>query len=349
MMRNSLFSFATGELSQDAFICWCANWVNFKDDESGLYDMGVEFVKLVSGVENIESVVVMQQYKKIDVLLLINNNTAVIIEDKTFTGEHSNQINRYKDIVLNEINSGNLNLDKQNFQIVTTFFKTGEYYPNDVKTAAYTDINITRENMMKLLEKYISKSDIIRDYYDRLDYLDRWYSEYKGYYKKQEYDKAFCENWGQYCCAKDLFMGKKMLGQFADRDVIIESGSSYGRPYTWIWMWGKTDWYWLGYRIDSDKKGYFISLRLYRECKKADKSNSILSEKTEIFNKIKSVLNDEINARKIDCVIAGNRASYNESELGKFYFAETGNDLLKNNLYDIVEKLVKIIEADFEI
>ena len=27
-IRNSLFSFATSELSQDAFICWCLNWFN---------------------------------------------------------------------------------------------------------------------------------------------------------------------------------------------------------------------------------------------------------------------------------------------------------------------------------
>ena len=25
---NNIFSFATGELSQDAFICWCLNWIN---------------------------------------------------------------------------------------------------------------------------------------------------------------------------------------------------------------------------------------------------------------------------------------------------------------------------------
>lgn len=31
-MKNSIFEFATGELSQDAFICWCANW--FNDDQS---------------------------------------------------------------------------------------------------------------------------------------------------------------------------------------------------------------------------------------------------------------------------------------------------------------------------
>ena len=29
---NNIFSFATGELSQDAFICWCLNWINEPDN-----------------------------------------------------------------------------------------------------------------------------------------------------------------------------------------------------------------------------------------------------------------------------------------------------------------------------
>ena len=36
--ENKLFKFATKELSQDAFICWCINWINYKD--SRLYDLG---------------------------------------------------------------------------------------------------------------------------------------------------------------------------------------------------------------------------------------------------------------------------------------------------------------------
>ena len=31
--KNNLFDYATSELSQDAFICWLCNWVNFKDEE----------------------------------------------------------------------------------------------------------------------------------------------------------------------------------------------------------------------------------------------------------------------------------------------------------------------------
>ena len=33
MERNNIFNFATSELSQDAFICWLCNWVNFDDND----------------------------------------------------------------------------------------------------------------------------------------------------------------------------------------------------------------------------------------------------------------------------------------------------------------------------
>lgn len=39
-MKNNLFSFATSELSQDAFICWCLNWINYPNEE--LYPMAKE-------------------------------------------------------------------------------------------------------------------------------------------------------------------------------------------------------------------------------------------------------------------------------------------------------------------
>ena len=31
-MKNNLFTFATSELSQDAFICWCLNWINYPNE-----------------------------------------------------------------------------------------------------------------------------------------------------------------------------------------------------------------------------------------------------------------------------------------------------------------------------
>ena len=32
-MKNNLFNFATSELSQDGFICWCLNWINYSNED----------------------------------------------------------------------------------------------------------------------------------------------------------------------------------------------------------------------------------------------------------------------------------------------------------------------------
>ena len=45
-MKNNIFEYATGELSQDAFICWCANWFN-DDSKPMLQEMAVEDRKSV--------------------------------------------------------------------------------------------------------------------------------------------------------------------------------------------------------------------------------------------------------------------------------------------------------------
>lgn len=107
-MRNNIFEFATGELSQDAFICWCANWFN-DDSKPKLKEMSVELMRKFTGIEDIKSVMVCRQFSqdvyidekklalKIDVLLVVNDKIAVIVEDKTYTSEHDNQIQRYVD------------------------------------------------------------------------------------------------------------------------------------------------------------------------------------------------------------------------------------------------------------
>ena len=34
-MENKLFQYTLKELRQDAFICWCINWINYKEEVKG--------------------------------------------------------------------------------------------------------------------------------------------------------------------------------------------------------------------------------------------------------------------------------------------------------------------------
>lgn len=40
-----MFKYATKELSQDAFICWCINWINYQDDK--LYNLGKDMLNTI--------------------------------------------------------------------------------------------------------------------------------------------------------------------------------------------------------------------------------------------------------------------------------------------------------------
>lgn len=52
-MKNNLFTFATSELSQDAFICWCLNWINYPNEI--LYPMAKDIFLNLLKEENLEN------------------------------------------------------------------------------------------------------------------------------------------------------------------------------------------------------------------------------------------------------------------------------------------------------
>lgn len=71
--------------------------------------MCVDFMKHFAGVDEINSVSICRQFcqdvyieaqkyaLKIDVLIIVNDSIAVIVEDKTYMSKHDNQIQRYVD------------------------------------------------------------------------------------------------------------------------------------------------------------------------------------------------------------------------------------------------------------
>ena len=62
-MENNIFKYATKELSQDAFICWCANWFNDNSNQK-LQEMSIELMKLFAGVDVIKSVSICRQFSR---------------------------------------------------------------------------------------------------------------------------------------------------------------------------------------------------------------------------------------------------------------------------------------------
>lgn len=105
-MKPNIFDIATKELSQDAFITWL---LAFADDDNQQYDKELnlcakEFVSMLikkqipNFNESILTVEAGRQWENIDVWAKVNNEYLIIIEDKTISSEHSNQLERYKEI-----------------------------------------------------------------------------------------------------------------------------------------------------------------------------------------------------------------------------------------------------------
>lgn len=116
IVENNIFSFATNELSQDAFICWCLNWINMpvRDDNASGRQFGARFLSRLLheayDVSKVNQVYIFRQLLNIDVLVLVPElQVALIIEDKTSSQEHGNQINRYKYLLSKTFESNQYN------------------------------------------------------------------------------------------------------------------------------------------------------------------------------------------------------------------------------------------------
>ena len=208
---NNIFSFATGELSQDAFICWCLNWINEPDTVAThrYRQLGLDLLaKLIDkpsncdkllkvDIKSIDKVILVQQVLNIDVLAIIPQyKLAIIIEDKTSTSEHGNQISFYKDSLESVFNSkkpwnaysklekafkrSELNIDCANlsdYHIHTVYFKTGYYFDYDWQVAHSKSVHksLTGPMLWNILKNYNDcESDILKSYCEHLKQQLNW-------------------------------------------------------------------------------------------------------------------------------------------------------------------------------
>ena len=121
----NLFDFATSELSQDAFICWLLAWAkpDFRTLNEPLHKTAITLLDRLlecGGVpkpETYSSVEIRRQHKHIDILVLVNQDIVLIIEDKTHTADHSDQLRRYYEQISEEYPGR---------KVVGIYFKTGD-------------------------------------------------------------------------------------------------------------------------------------------------------------------------------------------------------------------------------
>lgn len=134
-MPPNLFDYATKELSQDALICWLLKWAE-DDSNRDLHALGRSFcqallnhksrrtIELPTGTFSVET---HQQDGGIDVLARLDGRHTLLIEDKTGSGAHRDQLRRYLDYVLGRQDDGNLSKlgAASECDVHPIFFKTG--------------------------------------------------------------------------------------------------------------------------------------------------------------------------------------------------------------------------------
>ena len=166
MNKPNLFHFATSELSQDAFICWLLSWASpeYKTVDTSLHHCATELIKEFFKkhsitYEGIDEVEIRKQDKNIDVLCIVNKKYIVIIEDKTGTKNHSNQLQRYLDEI-----KGRKYEDEN---IIPIYFKTedqSDYW--DVLANGYEVFH--RSDFLEVLNSYTGRNSILIDYREQL-------------------------------------------------------------------------------------------------------------------------------------------------------------------------------------
>ena len=332
-MKNNIFEYATGELSQDAFICWCANWYN-DDSKPRLQEMSVELMKHFAGVDEINSVSICRQFSqdvyieaqkyalKIDVLIIVNDSVAVIVEDKTYTSEHDNQIQRYVEGIKYLAENAKKDEDFYGIKdIRTVFLKTGFMYDED--KCVKSDVVISGEDFLKILSKYTGNSEILDSYIANLENNLKWYVDFGNYEGTEDsfWDWNIANHQiAQYRLMRDIFPESL----WADRDswqYKVYHGTSFGRPWTEMQIGEKhytdsSDYFSVFWRIDTDDNGPYISLRLYENF---DKNNAIQKDRHrnlyEYMSKIMKGIIEEGNYYQWREVYPGYRGNYKESSI----------------------------------
>lgn len=250
MERNNIFNFATSELSQDAFICWLCNWVNFDDnslseDEKKLKSLATEFIEKMLG-EKLEDrkVNIKRQYQKIDVLLEIQNKTEfitkgnninpivdmyVIIEDKVGTGLHSNQIERYRELISEKNEKDNGSRAK----IKVVYYKI--YDEDNTERLKENGVNVIlgRENILELLKEYKDKinNSIFENYHNYLSNIET---------DVNSYEKKNLEDWNSNCYIgffKELKNEKNLLEHAIGRQKDCSWGYVNNSSGGFMGMW----------------------------------------------------------------------------------------------------------------
>lgn len=173
MDQPNIFDYATSELSQDAFLCYMLAFgkEKYKKNFPNEYIMAHMFLEKCGIDKNEEIISIQRQVDNIDVLVT-TQNYILIIEDKTYTDEHDDQIIRY---VRNMRSHSKKNTSDKKIKVC--YFKTGNYVygykSSDCSILPQNDCcSLKRRDMLDILKDKCSGNIIFENFYRRLNSVD---------------------------------------------------------------------------------------------------------------------------------------------------------------------------------
>ena len=174
MPKPNIFDYATKELSQDAFICWlvaCA-----AEDGGALQHCGQAFIGTLMkhGREQYGRPCVVTdvslpetQYKGIDVYFqarVDGSMVSFVIEDKTVTSVHGDQLERYRETVRND--------DRPEDEFRLVYYKTGYIYNDEreqVEKVGYTVFGAEDIQRFLASQPVVENNEILIQYRDYIN------------------------------------------------------------------------------------------------------------------------------------------------------------------------------------
>ncbi|GAA5036674.1 hypothetical protein GCM10011506_29950 [Marivirga lumbricoides] len=171
-MRPNIFENAPGELSQDAFLSWLAQWSSaiFQQTDYALNELSTNFITFLirksypNYNEPIKSLKVIRQHGKIDISLIVNDEFYILIEDKVYADENNDQLTRYLVFAENYCATRGLKVVPIYLRIINESLDS----LHKIKEKKYNIVS--REDLLNIFaESTKIENDIFRDYKNRLE------------------------------------------------------------------------------------------------------------------------------------------------------------------------------------
>ena len=213
----NIFDFATSELSQDAILAWILSWADpkMKEKDESLYEISLNLVRTLLNTDEtftVNSIEVGRQWQNIDIWAEINDDIFLIIEDKTNTTIHDDQLERYRKIAQDEYKGAR--------KICGAYVKTGNETKKIIDQIKRMDYHvIERPDIIRRIEPYNGKSDLVQYFRNHLKAIEEktnafkvkpfteWcWEAWEGFYKELESNLEI-DNWSYVSNPSGGFLG----------------------------------------------------------------------------------------------------------------------------------------------